>query len=268
MKPLTCEMCGSTNMIKHEGVFVCQSCGTKYSVEEAKKMMIEGTVAVEGTVKVDNSDEINNLYQLARTAKSVNNFPNAEKYYEMVLLKDPQSWEANFYTNFFHIKNCEIVEIENATTTLVNSISHLIGLVYNKVEKEKQYIVLSEIYNGLLDLGQYLDNMVDVNYLLSKGENIHQYISKIKTPKWFYYFGNEINETWRDFQEIKTLVVEFWKSGNTYHKRYLNFFNNIKEHRKVIEEYIAKIQNLEPNYKDDFNKKKGFFDFYGAMRFK
>ncbi len=47
MKPLTCEMCGSTNLLKQDGVFVCQSCGTKYSVEEAKKMMVEGTVAVE-----------------------------------------------------------------------------------------------------------------------------------------------------------------------------------------------------------------------------
>ena len=38
MKQLTCEMCGSTDLLKQDGVFVCQSCGCKYSVEEAKKM--------------------------------------------------------------------------------------------------------------------------------------------------------------------------------------------------------------------------------------
>ena len=38
MKALTCEMCGSTNLIKEGGVFVCQSCGCKYTVEEAKKL--------------------------------------------------------------------------------------------------------------------------------------------------------------------------------------------------------------------------------------
>ncbi len=58
MKRLACEMCGSTELIKQDGVFVCQSCGCKYSVEEAKKMMIEGTVNVTGTVKVDNSSLI------------------------------------------------------------------------------------------------------------------------------------------------------------------------------------------------------------------
>lgn len=58
MKQLTCEMCGSTELMKQDGVFVCQTCGTKYSVEEAKKMMVEGTVEVKGTVKVDNTSAI------------------------------------------------------------------------------------------------------------------------------------------------------------------------------------------------------------------
>lgn len=40
-------MCGNTDLLKKDGVFICQSCGTKYSVEEAKKMMVEGTVQVE-----------------------------------------------------------------------------------------------------------------------------------------------------------------------------------------------------------------------------
>ena len=41
MRQLTCEMCGSTDLIKDGGVFVCQNCGCKYSVEEARKMMME-----------------------------------------------------------------------------------------------------------------------------------------------------------------------------------------------------------------------------------
>ena len=52
MKALVCEMCGSNDLVKQEGVFVCQSCGCKYSVEEAKKMMVEGAVEVTGTVKI------------------------------------------------------------------------------------------------------------------------------------------------------------------------------------------------------------------------
>jgi len=41
MKQLTCEICDSINVVKQDGLFVCQSCSMKYSVEEAKKMMFE-----------------------------------------------------------------------------------------------------------------------------------------------------------------------------------------------------------------------------------
>lgn len=79
MKQLTCEMCGSTDLVKQDGVFVCQTCGTKYSAEEAKKMMVEGaveiqgTVEVTGTVQVDTRTELDNLYQIARRARDENN---------------------------------------------------------------------------------------------------------------------------------------------------------------------------------------------------
>ena len=61
MKKLVCEMCGSTDLVKDNGVFTCQSCGCKYSVDEAKKMMADDTVQIEGTVKVDHTEEIENL---------------------------------------------------------------------------------------------------------------------------------------------------------------------------------------------------------------
>ena len=54
MKQLTCEMCGGTDLLKQDGVFVCQGCGCKYSVEEARKLMmdVDGAINVRGTVQV------------------------------------------------------------------------------------------------------------------------------------------------------------------------------------------------------------------------
>ena len=101
MKPLVCEMCGSSDLMKTDGVFVCQSCGTKYSVEEAKKMMITGTVNVAGTVKIDKSEELENLYKLARRARDTRDFPQAVKYYDLILQRgDSDSWEAYFYSDY------------------------------------------------------------------------------------------------------------------------------------------------------------------------
>ena len=98
IKAIVCEMCGSQEFAKQDGLFICQGCGMKYSVEEAKKLMIE----VEGepkvnTVRIDNSKELENLYLIARRAKNDNNAENASKYYDMIMIKDPTSWEASFY---------------------------------------------------------------------------------------------------------------------------------------------------------------------------
>lgn len=38
---MVCEICGSQSIRKENGVFVCQECGTEYSVEEAKKLLQE-----------------------------------------------------------------------------------------------------------------------------------------------------------------------------------------------------------------------------------
>ena len=73
MKQLTCEMCGGTDLMKQDGVFVCQSCGTKYSVEEAKKMMVE----VGGTVEVKNAAQLENLLNLANSSFESKNYAQA-----------------------------------------------------------------------------------------------------------------------------------------------------------------------------------------------
>ncbi len=98
MKQLTCEMCGSTDLMKQDGVFVCQSCGTKYSVEDAKKMMIEGTVEVSGTVKVDNSaarqEQINNYLEMAKSALDGEDVEGVVSYCDRILEIDRDNYEA------------------------------------------------------------------------------------------------------------------------------------------------------------------------------
>ena len=96
MKQLTCEMCGSTDLMKQDGVFVCQSCGMKYSVEEAKKMMIEGTVDVQGTVKVDDTAKIDNYYTMAENAYDAGNKKEAENYCNKIIEIDPAHYQAWF----------------------------------------------------------------------------------------------------------------------------------------------------------------------------
>lgn len=96
MKQLTCEMCGSTDLVKQDGVFVCQSCGCKYSVEEARKMMIEGTVEVTGTVKVDNTANAEKYRKMADDAYAAGNYEEASNTYNKLLEILPGDHKALF----------------------------------------------------------------------------------------------------------------------------------------------------------------------------
>ena len=88
MAILKCEMCGSTDLIKQDGVFVCQSCECKYSVEEAKKMMVEGTV------KIDTSAELQRLLKRAFMFLEDGEWDSANEYCEKVLDIDPENEQA------------------------------------------------------------------------------------------------------------------------------------------------------------------------------
>lgn len=155
MKQLTCEMCGSTDIAKQDGFFVCQTCGMKYSVEDAKKMMIEGTVDVQGTVKVDNSAFVQKYLANARRAKEKEDWSETEKYYNMVEQNDPTNIEAIFYSTFARVKQA-LLEAETKDkrqgvfNVLVKSVS-IIDDNYDNANEEHHKLLfeIMDDINGL-----------------------------------------------------------------------------------------------------------------------
>lgn len=101
MKALMCEMCGSTEIVRKDGLYVCQACGTKYSIEDAKKMMMEGTVKIDGPVKIDESESLSNLRTLAQRASEAKDWDRAYLYYEKILLLEPNDFDAYHSTQFY-----------------------------------------------------------------------------------------------------------------------------------------------------------------------
>jgi hypothetical protein len=91
---LQCELCNGTEFTKTDEYFVCDFCRTKYSTEQAKKMMIEGTVEVAGTVQVDRGNETANLITLAKSALAGGNPSEAFDYANRALEIDVDNSEA------------------------------------------------------------------------------------------------------------------------------------------------------------------------------
>lgn len=156
MKQLTCEMCGGTDLMKQDGVFICQSCGCKYSVEEAKRMMIEGSVDVSGsTVKVDNSAFVEKYLQNARRAKMKEDWEETEKYYNMVEQNAPQNIEAVFYSSYAKARRTlmerDLEKRKAAFNVFANSIS-VVDDYFDKTDVSAQANLVKQMSNDLLDM--------------------------------------------------------------------------------------------------------------------
>lgn len=261
MKALTCEMCGSTNIVKEDGVFVCQSCGTKYSVEEAKKMMISGTI------KIDNSDELKNLYEIARRAKNSNNYGDAAKYYEMILLKEPSSWEACFYAPYFKTMDSDIDNISIAASNIDNNIKTVLSLLKNNSNEEDDVSdYLSEITDKLIHIGQLFYNAaIDYYNMHSKARDAANNCAEdlYAAGHIGYSLGDSIVELFgRGYCD--KLVIKAWSHGINCNDGAQSVYRKasgsiISPNNAIAQKYRKMISSLSPHAKveDSFIQKKG-----------
>lgn len=93
MAKLTCEMCNGTEFAKQDGFFVCQGCGLKYSMEEAKKMM-GGEAIVPAGAPRSGGTQVDNLLQLAQNSYASKNYAQAENFCNEILALDASHYAA------------------------------------------------------------------------------------------------------------------------------------------------------------------------------
>ena len=196
MKALVCEMCNSSDLLKQDGNFVCQSCGMKYTLEEAKKMMVEGTV------KVDNSDFVQKYLQNARRAKQKEDWEETEKYYNMVEQNDPSNIEAIFYSAYGKAKAClcvnEIYKREAIFKALIKSIS-ILDDNYDPENSKATEPILEQIVCDVIGL-------FGSEFVYTKTTNSNGQVSD-DSGKTYQLFINTAVEMYNTLKQIDTKVT-------------------------------------------------------------
>lgn len=227
MKQLTCEMCGGTDLIKQDGVFVCQNCGMKYSVEEAKKMMVEGTV------KVDNSDRVRNYYELARTAKSEDDSSTAAKYYALIMEEVPDSWEAKFYSTYYEAMECKVREAYSMCVKLEKNAHSVLSAIKNSEPTEKQVDLVLEV----------ADKMNEIALMFHNGNSED---ATEEVPNLLLIWGDQLEEKFIDIPEITDQAATFWENALTVIID--TYGTGDKDIDSKISEYAAKIKKYHKDY--------------------
>ena len=127
MKELVCKMCNSTEIVKNDDLYICESCGTKYTADEAQKM------AVEVVLKNDNSEKVSALLKAAKRARDIGNWDSAIKYYDEILALDTDNYEATFYSSYCVARNCKIIQMENVGHLVANTLKPTFSLIKTNV---------------------------------------------------------------------------------------------------------------------------------------
>lgn len=271
MKQLTCEMCGSTDLVKQDGVFVCQSCGCKYSVEEAKKMMIEGTVSVQGTVEVqgtvqiDNSASVEKYLANARRAKQKEDWEEAEKYYNWVEQNDPSNIEAVFYSAYakarLSLADPNLTKRKNAFKAYQNSISLLDDHfdMDNSSELRKMIIQISDDIIALGRCGAEYNYLRDEKGNIIGSDSAKTFELKESAEKEFFTTLNNIADKYPEEQKNERIF---------YYKLILKHVELILEQRvrdrawleNLFTTYHSKIKQIDSHHSiSDMPKPKGCY---------
>lgn len=249
--------------MKKNGVYVCQSCGAQFSLDEVKKMMVEvpdnadvpNTVDVSGsTVIVDTSQELENLYKIARRAKDDNNAETAAKCYDMILMKDSDSWEAYFYTVYFKASACKIADIKSAADSVKNCINSTLKLIKNNIKSNDEQTravkevadrctsIADRMYNSAINHYNSLDSQIKSKYLEEKAERC------MATKDIMYVLGDSIDSIFEENKELITVKTDAWKNGIKQHHSII--FDNIpiKANQEIILRYTEKVRKYDISY--------------------
>ena len=89
--------------------------------------------------------ETENYYIIARRARDSGDNEKAEKYYELILAQEPNSWEAQFYTSYCSAMQTNIANIESAANKMGNIAPAVFNMVRALPTKVEQLSVIAEI---------------------------------------------------------------------------------------------------------------------------
>ena len=265
MKVIKCELCGSSDFKKVDGEYECQFCHTKYSVEEAKKLMIEGVV----DVKVDTSDKQRNYEKLAERSFKDQLYDQAYNYYDKLLEIDSDNWKyvykkgvcaawqstlANFRVDET-IKACKnafnIIDINNIELENKESVCYQMADDINKVSvafcqlAQNHYNEFWELESAAPDYWSHLQQLIDCEEYAK--DIIKNYISSEETKKLYIIILKNLIIYLCDICERRKYKSGYNQYGDTYGWTW--YKNELRTPLiEKYDKYVLELKELEPQY--------------------
>lgn len=237
----TCTQCGANIQVddsKEAGI--CPNCGTAFITEKTINNYINNT---SNTYNIENAEIINNsqpnsdaLFELARRFLTIENYEECKKYYQEILLTNPNSWEALFFSIYCEAKMCKVGEIGIFSVQLCKTIPHTLQLIDSTLLDETEKVeVLLKVRDSATELS---DNFFVVASNMAKKYTDFSYVDMAGKVANIYH------------ELCKSLMLLFENKVNVREKVVLPtlkrmFGNGLKDNNKIYYDFIRK---YEPDF--------------------
>lgn len=245
MKQLKCDMCGSTDLIKKDGIYICQYCGSQHKIEETPNAKIEVVLQNQNTNIIDNKSLLEN----ARRALEKTDWEDVIKYYNTIEEKDPHNIEAIFFSAYgkamLSLYDSDSFKREQKFEVLKKSISFVKD--YYDISKSKELRPILEIMSNQI-IAMSLADFV-FNYKIDQDG----FTTNDKEFTLILFVNIET-------QFINTLlkIVEKDENESTYHLLVKHLIRCLRKtyirdkqkllYKKYLINIFEKIKKLNPNY--------------------
>lgn len=254
---LNCPNChGEVELDKEQEYGFCKYCGTKLQNTNFK--------IVKGNIKIDREKDYENYLIIARRALNDDDYETAERYYDMMLQINPNSYEALFYKNYCNVRNCKIIEIRESIAKINNCLESVFRLMktdltgYSLEEAIKKIsidaddiiILLVNNYKNFYDeidlqiRNNYNQEYIDVYF---EGKNAEEHLVDL------------LLEFFADIDWVKNNVAIILSNANELHISCIPKLEKKELNINLIHERTEKIKKYNPNYVEPAINKGGCY---------
>lgn len=255
MQTMICEICGSTTLVKEHGFFVCRFCNTKYTLEEARKLL--------QNVTDEEPRDVEALRLLARRAMESGQEQRAKRYYELALLQNPNLWDAWFYGIYFDALNCRSNEIIDMAEQLYDGQDPLLWLVRDFVtDPQKEHEAIQELTQRMIEVCDHL-------FFASKSSHYDKVVRNklFENAKYvaegsccrdaLYHFGDLLVLHFKDL--YGDLAATCWEAATKLHGVLHPTLQDKKASERLLYAYGRKIRKYHPHFTAPRLKKAGCY---------
>ena len=239
-----CELCGNTNFVKQDGMFVCQGCGTKYSPEDAKQLT--GTSATGASIPDVAQGVAAAVATLIAALQSADDFKPEEVSAQVQDVRGVN----NYICQGWQMIIDDYKKLKNPTKTQLDIIvkrakDSLIALNNAAMVEPDKYVQNTLIYNNCIAICDSVEDLDCYEYKDNEWKRVSfpVHSSDLKIP------GQK--DSWEDKRGVHQQHIE---------QEYLESHADEVALKQELRAQAAKIQEELDALKDE-KKSKGFFNF-------